>query len=115
MKIILYGASGHGRVVADIVSAIAGLELVGFVDDDVSRHGEKVGKFPVLGGREILPELRKRGVAGAIATIGENKRRIQAAEVLKALEFQLVTVIHPSAVLAPDVFCEAGTVIMPGV
>ncbi len=115
MKIVLYGASGHGRVVADIVSAIPGLELMGFVDDDLSRHGEQVGKFPVLGGQEILSELRKGGVEGAIATIGENKRRMRIAKVLKELEFQLVTVVHPSAVLAPDVFTGAGTIIMPGV
>lgn len=115
MKIVLYGASGQGRVVADIVSTIPELELMGFVDDDISRHGGKIGKFPVLGGQEILSQLRKDGVEGAIATIGENKRRMQVAKVLQEFEFQLVTVVHPSAVLAPDVFTGTGTVIMPGV
>src|SRR2546428_7848563 len=111
MKIILYGASGHGKVVADIVAAISGVELVGFVDDHVSNQEEMVGRFPVLGGEDVLPGLLRGGVEGAIVCIGQNHLRLQKAEVLEEMGYKLVTAIHPSAVLAPDVKVGIGTVI----
>lgn len=115
MKVILYGASGHAKVVADVVSAIAGLELVGFVDDNASKQHKTIGRFSVLGGEEVLGELLQKGVEGAIVTIGQNQVRLQKADVLERKGFKLVTAIHPNAILMTDVQIGLGTVIMAGV
>ncbi len=115
MKLILYGASGHGKVVADIVSAMPGLELVGFVDDAAAKDQKSLGRFHILGGEEVLPELRQKGVEGAIVTIGQNHARLHKAGLLENAGFRLVTAIHPSAVVADDVQIGGGTVIMAGV
>ena len=115
MKIVLYGASGHGRVIADIISAIPGMELIGFIDDNASKYGGRIGQYPVLGGAEVLPKLLHDGVEGAIVSMGRNEMRMRKAYMLKINGYKLVTAIHPSAVLAPDVEVGSGTVIMAGV
>ena len=115
MKVILLGASGHGKVVAGIVNAIAGLEVAGFVDDDEAKAGQTVGGIKVVGRSEVLLHLLAAGIEGAIVTIGRNSIRMTRAEALSELGFELVTAIHPAAVLAIDVTVEAGTVVMAGV
>ena len=115
MKIVIYGASGHGKVVADIVSAMGTIELVGFVDDHVSGQKKAVGRVPVLGGEESLTEILRKGVEGAVVAIGRNDVRLEKADLLQGMGFKLVTAIHPSAVLAGDVQIGVGTVVMAGV
>jgi len=116
MKVLLYGASGHGRVVADILlSSLSSAQIVGFVDDDQAKQCQQVGQWPVLGNSDLLPELLARGVTGALATIGSNEVRLAKVQCLTRVGFEIVTVIHPSAVVAPDVGVGAGTVIMAGV
>jgi sugar O-acyltransferase (sialic acid O-acetyltransferase NeuD family) len=112
LKFVLYGAGGHGRVVADILAETPGADAVGFIDDDPSRHGQVVGKLRVLGGPEQLPRLRDEGVTRAIVTIGANRLRTSKAQTLIEAGLELATAIHPSAVLAPDVVVGAGTVVM---
>ena len=115
MKIVIYGASGHGTVVADVVSAMGQDEVVGFIDDHTARHKNVVGRFPVLGGEEVLPEMVRKGIKGAIVAIGRNDVRLKKADLLAGLGFQFVTAIHPSAVVAGDVEIGGGTVLMAGV
>jgi sugar O-acyltransferase (sialic acid O-acetyltransferase NeuD family) len=114
MKVVLFGSGGHGRVVADILAAMPGVEVVGFIDDDPSRKGQLVSSLPIFGGADRLAELRKRGVTGAIVTIGANAVRTSKARELAEAGFELVTAIHPSAVLAPDTIVGGGTVVMAG-
>lgn len=115
MKIVIYGASGHGKVVADIVSTMSTIELVGFVDDHAAHQNKTVGRVPVLGGEEVLPEILRKGVTGVVIAIGQNDARLKKAGILKGMGFMLVTAIHPSAVLAGDVRIGDGTVVMAGV
>jgi sugar O-acyltransferase (sialic acid O-acetyltransferase NeuD family) len=114
VKVVLFGAGGHGRVVADILAALPGVEVVGFLDDDPGRQGQVVGSLPVLGGTARLAELRTRGVTGGIVTIGGNTVRAQKARELAEAGLDLVTAIHPSAVLAAGTIVGAGTVVMAG-
>lgn len=115
MKIVIYGASGHGKVVADIVSAMGAFELVGFVDDHAASQKMAVRGVPVLGGEEALSEILRKGVKGAVVAIGRNDARLRKAGLLEEMGFTLVSVVHPSAVLAGDVQIGDGTVVMAGV
>ena len=112
MKVVIYGASGHGKVVADIVASMNAIELVGFVDDHVANQRMTVGRVPVLGGEEALPEILRKGVRGAVVAIGRNDVRLKKASLLEQMGFKLITAIHPSAVLAGDVRIGDGTVVM---
>ena len=115
MKVVLYGASGHGKVVADVVSAMPGLKLVGFVDDYVAGQRKSIGRFPILGGQEVLSEILHDGIEGVIVAIGNNEVRLEKADVLGKMGFKFITAIHPTAVLGSDVHIGVGTVIMAGV
>lgn len=104
-KIIIIGASGHSKVIADIVLS-SGNALVGFLDDNVT--GTVMG-FPVLG---MLADIIKyQDNYSFIIGIGNNHTRKIIAEKHDVI---WSTAIHPSAILARDVCIGAGAVVMAG-
>jgi sugar O-acyltransferase (sialic acid O-acetyltransferase NeuD family) len=114
-KVVLYGASGHGRVVADILRTRQDIEHVGYVDDDRAKMQILVGQKPVFGNAGVLARLFESGVRAAIVTIGENATRERKATILQELGFELEVAIHPDTTIVPGTTIGAGTVIMAGV
>lgn len=104
-KLAIIGASGHGRVVADIARKNGYREIV-FLDDDESVH--ECGGYLVIGNSSQAGQID----ADVIIGIGnaDIRKRIQES----VPEEKLVTLIHPDAVIAEDVAIGAGTVIMAG-
>ena len=103
-KLAIIGASGHGKVVADIARKNGYKEIV-FLDDDESIH--ECGGYPAIG------KSSEAGIdADIIVGIGNAgiRKRIQES----VPEEKLVTLIHPDAVIAEDVAIGAGTVVMAG-
>ncbi|MGH1601559.1 acetyltransferase [Campylobacter majalis] len=94
-KIYIYGASGHGLVVADIARAMGYDEIV-FLDDasDV----------------KFSPNLPK---ADIIIAIGSNKTREILQNRVEAAGFNVVSLVHQSAVISPSAVIERGVVVMP--
>ena len=104
-QVIIIGAGGHGKVIADIVLA-AGDQLLGFLDD--GRAGQKVLGFPVLGGIQDYVNYKD---AEFVIAIGNAQVREQIASDLKNVRWY--TAIHPTAVISPlEVTIGEGTVIM---
>jgi sugar O-acyltransferase (sialic acid O-acetyltransferase NeuD family) len=110
-KIVLYGAGGHGKVVADIVEKQGKYELAGFLDD--AREGEAYG-LPILGGEAALADVRGRGIEYAICTVGAAETREKIDEKLLAVGFSLALAAHPSAQIARGAALGEGSVVMPG-
>ncbi len=114
-KIIIWGASGHARVVADILRTSGSHEIVGFIDDvRPDRAGEEFEGAPVIGGREQLPAHRTEGVTQLIVAFGNCVARLDAARYAVANGFSLATAIHPSAVIAASARIAAGSVVAAG-
>jgi sugar O-acyltransferase (sialic acid O-acetyltransferase NeuD family) len=113
-KIFVFGASGHAKVVIDIIER-QGLSGIAFlVDDNPALKGKSFFGYTVLGGKEEL--LLQRGkLSRGIVAIGNNRSRMAVASWLTANGFSLATAVHPSAQLARGVAVGAGTVIMAGV
>lgn len=110
-RIIIWGASGHALVVADIVRLSGTYEIVAFVDDvDPSRQNTSFQGAPIIG-RE---QLSTSGVEYLIVGIGDCATRMKLAEVAHEKGFTLATAIHPRAVVAGDVEIGPGTVVMAG-
>lgn len=103
-RVIVIGASGHGKVIADIIIK-SGDNLVGFLDDNPK--GQSVLGFPILGKLKDIDRLCS-GVEFVIA-IGDNRLRRDISE---HHDVPWYTAIHPSSAIALDVRIGAGTVIM---
>ena len=101
-KLIIAGASGHGKVIADIALK-NGYEEIVFLDDDES-IGECAG-FPVVGKVKEITTLDGH----KIVAIGDAKIRRRIQE-----EVETVTLIHPDAVIGRRVEIGEGTVVMAG-
>jgi acetyltransferase EpsM len=113
-QIIIWGASGHARVVADIWRLNGG-RVAGFLDDvNRDKHGTTFCDSKILGGREILKESRQNGVEQICIGIGSGKARLRLSTTAEEAGFRLVSVIHPKAIVASDVKIGAGTVIASG-
>lgn len=102
-KIIILGAGGHAKVIADIALK-CGYEVVGFLDDNAK--AERIMGFPVLG---KIDECKKYSGCRFVIGIGSNAVRKTLCEKY-ALSY--ITLIHPSAQIATDVKIGDGTVVM---
>ena len=117
-RFLVWGAGGHGKVVADVVRAL-GHELVGYVDADESKVGRVVEPG---GGRVVLAEAALGDAAaragayplGADAValaVGDNARRQRCLTVLGGL--RVPPLVHPSAVCSPSARLGRGAVVLP--
>lgn len=108
--IVILGAGGLAREVAEYVQASEQYELLGFIDVDPTRKGEVLNGAPILGALGDLPE----GVAQcAVAGAGDTApRRRQVAEMLET-GLAAATVAHPTAVVAPSASVGAGVILAP--
>ena len=105
-QVIVIGASGHGKVVADIVRR-SGDTLLGFLDDN-ERLPTEVAGIPVLGKVE---DYVKYPEASFIIGIGNSVVREKIAHQL--CDVHWYTAIHPSAVIsALDTRIGVGSVVM---
>jgi UDP-N-acetylbacillosamine N-acetyltransferase len=115
MKLALWGAGGHGGVVLDAVRQQGTYEPVAFLEDGSgTREQRSRSGLPILCGREHLARLRSDGVEGMVIAIGEEAIRVALATIAVDAGFQLCTIVHPSAVISPDVRIGAGTVVFAG-
>ena len=97
----LYGASGHAKVIIDILES-SGQKVDGLVDDNP--NVEQLQGYPVLhDSKELSP---------FIVSIGINKIRKKIVDKLVGVSFG--SAIHPSAVLSPTASVDVGTVVMQG-
>lgn len=115
-KIVVFGASGHAKVILDIVRRQGTFEVVGLLDEH-KQPGFVCSGHEVLGTTQDLPDLINRhSISGAIVAIGDNWVRARVVNEIRARcpEVEFVTAIHPAAVVACDVPVSEGTVIMAG-
>lgn len=104
-KLAIIGASGHGRVVADIAVRNGYRDIV-FLDDDENIH--ECGGYPVVGKSSAAQIIDADVIVGiGVASV---RKRIQES----VSEEKMITLIHPDAVVARDVVIGVGTVVMAG-
>jgi len=114
-KIVIWGASGHAMVVADIIRLRGEYQIIGFLDNiNPQRHHTDFCGAQILGGEEQLDQIREEGIIHMILGFGNCDARLKLAELLKIKGFQLVPAIHPSSIIASDVIIKPGTVIAAG-
>jgi sugar O-acyltransferase (sialic acid O-acetyltransferase NeuD family) len=111
-RLLIIGAGGHGRSVAEAALAGGTYDLVGFVDDAWPALSTIWG-VPVLG--TVADFARHRAAANAgIVAIGNAGLRERLFVQLGLSGLAQVTVIHPAAVVSPTAMIGAGCTIMAG-
>jgi acetyltransferase EpsM len=113
--LVVVGAGGHARVVADIVRLLGRYSIVGYLDDvNPGRRGTSWNGATILGGLDQLATLRASGVQAAVVAIGDCEARLRTAGRLADAGFDLPVFCHPHAVAAADAEIDAGTVLVAG-
>jgi len=97
----LYGASGHAKVVIDILRA-NNVEVTAIMDDNQAL--QELDGIPV-----VHDEI---GLSPMIVSVGDCHVR---KKIVGRLHCQFVTAIHPSAIVACSASIDVGTVVMHGV
>lgn len=115
-NILIYGASGHAKVIADIILGNNDYNIIGFLDS-FKPINEDIFGFKIIGNLNTLPDLiDKHNIDGIIIGIGDNtlrkKASIKISKIAPSLEF--VSAVHSNAIIAKDVVISEGSVIMPG-
>ena len=114
-KMVIWGASGHALVVADIIRLRGDYEIAGFLDNvNPELKGSLFAGATILGGNEQLEVLIANDVRHIIIGFGNCLARIQLAETVVKMGFSLIQAIHPSAVIASNATIGTGTVISAG-
>lgn len=109
--IVVWGASGHGKVVADLARRV-GYEVVGFLDDDPVKAGREFFGARVFGGRERLDAIdADRAIA---LGIGNNAHRAAVMAAARAFGLVVPTLVHPAAIVSDTARLGAGTVVCAG-
>lgn len=111
-RLLIVGAGGHARSVAEAVLLTGAFELSGFLDDAFPKLA-KVWDFPVLGTTVDIEKYREFAEVGVVA-IGKNELREVLCGQLRAAGFELATVIHPRAIVSPKAVVDAGCMILAG-
>jgi sugar O-acyltransferase (sialic acid O-acetyltransferase NeuD family) len=111
-RLLIVGAGGHGRSVAEAVLANGNFMLSGFADDAAPTLKE-VWEVPVLGPIDHLADYRRHADA-AIVAIGNNRLREELQGRLAAAGFDLAVVIHPRAIVSSTALIAAGSAVMAG-
>jgi UDP-N-acetylbacillosamine N-acetyltransferase len=111
-KLFVYGASGHGKVVGDILLACKVPNFVGFIDDRADLRGSRVLGLPVIGDGEWLRHEGGMTQVAVALGIGDNFLRKKVAEKCISWGVELMTVVHPTASVSGSARLGRGTVVM---
>ncbi|MGD6849034.1 acetyltransferase [Rossellomorea aquimaris] len=109
-KLLIIGASGHGKVVADIALKMNRWQSVFFLDDDENLR-TSMG-IEVIGTSDKVSNLIDQ--YDVFVGIGNNNTRKMIYEMLEKIGANIPVLIHPNAVVGEQVEFGSGTVVMAG-
>lgn len=111
-RLLVVGAGGHGRSVAEAAALSGQFEVLGFLDD-AAPAGERVLDSHVLG--PVASMADHCSVADhAIVAIGNNAVREKLMQQLTEAGYAMTTVVHPRAFVSPTAVVGQGSAIMAG-
>lgn len=100
-SIYIYGAGGHGLVVADI-ARLCGYDDILFVDDGENEHIS-------------LAEIQHQSEIPFALGVGSNIFRKKLFKEIDGLGFEIVSLVHPSAIVSQSVTIGRGSIVMANV
>lgn len=113
-KLLIIGAGSVGKFIAyNINHFTSSFEIIGFLDDDASKHNTIIAGFNVLGSVEKLQEFSGKGIAivWGIAFPGVKKKLFDQYQ---NLSFEFPNFIAKGAWISETVSFGKGCIIYPG-
>lgn len=107
--LVIVGAGGHGRVIADIAQKLGTYETISFLDDG---EAKSTMGLPIVGKASDIEKYVD--TADIFVAIGNSKVRGDFIERLLTIGANVPTLIHPSAIIGACVEIGRGTAIMAG-
>jgi sugar O-acyltransferase (sialic acid O-acetyltransferase NeuD family) len=105
IRVVGLGAGGHAKVVLDALRAAGGYDVVGLTDPRRELWGSTLLGVPVLGDDDELARQYDHGVSHAFIGLGgasDTRPRQRLHEFARARGFDVVSVVHPAAVVSPS-------------
>lgn len=113
--VLVFGASGHAKVIIDLIEKTAQHHVRALFDDNLALRGTKIYGYEVMGGQAELLAADWLKNYPAVVAIGSNAIRAKIAAWLTGHGGTLSSaLIHPSAQIARGVVLGQGTVVMAG-
>lgn len=109
-KLLIIGASGHGKVVADIALKMGKWQTIAFLDDDKSLTSSM--GLDVIGITNDIPKYKNE--YEIFVGLGNNLLRQKLHEKLEKIDANIPTLIHPNTIIGTEVIIGIGTAIMAG-
>ena len=110
-SLLIIGAGGHGRVLADVAMCTQRWSRLAFADDRGAALGEPLG-LEVVGTCADLERLAAQFDALAVG-IGNAVARLRFLKQIEALGYPLPVIVHPTAYVSSFARLGAGTVVFP--
>lgn len=117
-KVVILGVGGYCANLIDIMrdlDAKAGEQLyepIGYLDDDVKKHGTQYFGLPVLGGlKDAATRFPDAHFVNGIGSAETASKKPQIIAQTGAPRERFVTLVHPTAYVAPTVTIGVGTVV----
>jgi UDP-perosamine 4-acetyltransferase len=116
VRAVIYGSrpDGHARVVFELFSDVAGLELVGLIDDEAENAEHAVAGLSVIGGGDELARLRREGIEAVVLGFGAGRGRGRVVERVIEAGLELPVLVHPAAIVAGSARLGIGSQVLPG-
>jgi UDP-perosamine 4-acetyltransferase len=117
IPVLVIGAGGHAKILIDIIHESNEY----YIEAVIGQKNENIDNLmghKVLKGDEYLEQYKKKGINNVVIGIGgyrDNKRRQEIFNNLSSKGFNIVNLIHPSAVISSSVKLGEGVVIFAGV
>lgn len=111
-KLLILGAGGHGKVVAETAMLTGLWDEIAFLDNDSTLN--RVIGIPVIGTFDTYHN-HKETYSNAIVAIGNNHNRLTWLTTLEQAGYKIPVIIHPSSILSGFCEIESGTVVLAGV
>lgn len=108
--LLIYGGGGHAKAVMEMALTMGQFEMAGIVDDKLM-PGTFVLGIPVLGGGELLAELREHGLAQAANGVGgilDINVRVKLFERMESAGLSFPALVHPRAMVEASAEIGAG-------
>jgi UDP-perosamine 4-acetyltransferase len=116
-KIVVVGAGGHAKVLADLIDADGRFRVAGATDSNPHGDAAKLSGLKILGTDKVLPRLKSEGVRRAAVGVGASPHTAPRAALrreLLRLGFKLPALVHPRAIVSPLAELGDGAQVMAG-